>query len=220
MPTRTPISPISRKASRPPPPDRRRVFIERSRDALRYFTDVIGIEMAIVSGLPDYYYPAVSGSEAERRYIEVLPFDEKRLGEMADTVLTSPYGDGYSFTTSNEWIRMQNGGEHVGACLERHRAAGERCAGAGLAAAPMLAAADRGVEMRISAEVLDLVLDDGAAAGVVVRDATGAEHRIRARLGVVLATGGYDWKPDYVRAFDALPAAGSMAPPTAAATIS
>src|SRR3546814_19402993 len=38
--------------------------------------------------------------------------------------------------------------------------------------------------------------------------------RIRARLGVVLATGGYDWKSEYVRAFDALPEAGSMAPPT------
>src|SRR3546814_16799902 len=37
---------------------------------------------------------------------------------------------------------------------------------------------------------------------------------IRARLGVVLATGGYDWKSEYVRAFDALPEAGSMAPPT------
>ncbi|WP_454882459.1 FAD-dependent oxidoreductase [Sphingomonas oryzagri] len=57
--------------------DRRRVFIERSREALRYFTDVIGIEMTIVGGLPDYYYPAVPGSKAEGRYVEVLPFDEK-----------------------------------------------------------------------------------------------------------------------------------------------
>src|SRR3546814_10128953 len=30
----------------------------------------------------------------------------------------------------------------------------------------------------------------------------------------LLATGGYDWKSEYVRAFDALPEAGSMAPPT------
>ena len=37
---------------------------------------------------------------------------------------------------------------------------------------------------------------------------------MRARLGVVLATGGYDWKPSFVSAFDALPSAGTMAPPT------
>ena len=193
--------------------DRRGVFISRGREALRFFTDQIGIEMTVVNGLPDYYYPAVAGSKPEGRYVEVRPFDEARLGALADKVLTSPYGDGYSFTTSNEWVQMQSGGEHVGSCLERHRKAGERCAGAGLAAAQVLAAQQRGVEMRTSSEVVDLVLDEGEVVGVVVRDGAG-KRRIRARLGVVLATGGYDWKPDYVRAFDALPVAGSMAPPT------
>ncbi len=115
-------------------PERRKVFIERSREALRYMTDVIGIDMTVVNGLPDYYYPLVEGSRVEGRYVEAMPFRAERLGDLADKVLTSPYGDGYSFTTSNEWVRMQNGGEHVGLCLERHLAAGERCAGAGLAA--------------------------------------------------------------------------------------
>ena len=194
-------------------PERRTAFIRRSREALRYFTDVIGIEMRIVNGLPDYYYPAVEGSKAEGRYVEVLPFRADRLGDLADKVLTSPYGDGYSFTTSNEWVEMQNGGEHVGACLQRHLAAGERCAGAGLAAAQVLAAKERGVEMRTATEAIELILDAGEVVGVIVRDAAGT-RRIRARLGVVLATGGYDWKADFVRAFDALPVAGSMAPPS------
>lgn len=194
-------------------PDRRRTFIERGREALRYFTDVIGIEMTVVNGLPDYYYPAVHGSKPEGRYVEVKPFRADRLGPLADKVLTSPYGDGYSYTTSNEWIAMQNGGEHVGVCLQRHLDAGERCAGAGLAAAQIFAAQQRGIGMRASTEVIELVIEDGAVTGVVARDASGTK-RIRARLGVVLATGGYDWKADYVRAFDALPEAGSMAPPT------
>lgn len=194
-------------------PERRANFIRRAPEALRYLTDVLGVEMAVVRGLPDYYFPAVSGSQAEGRYVEVLPFPADRLGDWADKVLTSPYGDGYSFTTSNEWVDMQKGGTPVGVCLLRHVEAGERCAGAGLAAAQVLAARDRGVEMRTSTEVIDLVLDDGKVAGVIVRDARGT-HRIRARSGVVLATGGYDWKADYVRAFDALPEAGSMAPPT------
>ncbi|WP_336971189.1 FAD-dependent oxidoreductase [Sphingobium aromaticiconvertens] len=80
-------------------PDRRKTFIERGREALRYFTDVIGIEMTVVNGLPDYYYPAVAGSKPEGRYVEVLPFKAERLGDLADKVLTSPYGDGYSYTT-------------------------------------------------------------------------------------------------------------------------
>lgn len=194
-------------------PERRATFIARGREALQYFTDVIGIDMVVVRGLPDYYYPAVAGSKPQGRYVEVVPFKAERLGELADKVLTSPYGDGYSFTTSNEWVQMQTGGEHVGACLQRHLEAGERCAGAGLAAAQVLAAKERGVEMRTSTEVIELVIEDGQVLGVVARDGAGTK-RIRARLGVVLATGGYDWKSEYVRAFDALPEAGSMAPPT------
>src|SRR3546814_4058517 len=65
--------------------------------------------------------------------------------------------------------------------------------------------------MRISDWSSDVCSSD--LLGVVARDGAGTK-RIRARLGVVLATGGYDWKSEYVRAFDALPEAGSMAPPT------
>ncbi len=194
-------------------PALRDAYFENSRQALRYFTDVIGLEMQVVKGLPDYYYPAVEGSAAEGRYVEVKPFDAARLGDLADKVLTSPYGDGYSFTTSNEWVAMQSGGEFIGDVLARHLAAGERCAGAGLAAAQIVAAVERGITLRTSTQVVQLVVEDGEVTGVVARDAKG-EKRIRARLGVVLATGGYDWRPDFVRAFDALPVAGSMAPPS------
>lgn len=193
--------------------DRRRVFIERGREALRFMTDVIGIEMAVINGLPDYYYPAVAGSKAEGRYVEATPFAVSRLGDLADKVLTSPYGDGYSYTTSNEFVAMQTGGASVMDALQKHLQKGERCAGAGLAAAQVFAARERGVEMRTSSAVTELVMENGEVLGVVVKDTQGGK-RIRARLGVVLATGGYDWNPDFVRAFDALPEAGSMSPPT------
>src|SRR3546814_2445044 len=83
-------------------PERRATFIARGREALQYVTDVIGIDMVVVRGLPDYYYPAVAGSKPQGRYVEVVPFKAERLGELADKVLTSPYGDGTSLTTSND----------------------------------------------------------------------------------------------------------------------
>jgi 3-oxosteroid 1-dehydrogenase len=193
--------------------ERRRTFIERSREALRYFTDVIGIEMMVVRGLPDYYYPVVRGSAPEGRYVEVKPFDSRRLGAWADKCLTSPYGDGYSYVTSNEMIAMQCGGEHVGISLQRHLAALERCAGAGLAAAQIEAAISRGVQLRASTAVTALQIEQGVVVGVSTEQAD-SERQIRARLGVVLATGGYDWNADFVRAYDALPEAGSMALPS------
>lgn len=193
--------------------ERRRAFIERSREALRYFTDVIGIEMMVVRGLPDYYYPAVRGSAPQGRYVEVKPFDSRRLGSWADRCLTSPYGDGYSYVTSNEMMAMQAGGENIGVSLQRHLAAAERCAGAGLAAAQIEAALSRGVQLRESNAATALQIEDGTVVGVTVASGSDKRH-IRARLGVVLATGGYDWNADFVRAYDALPEAGSMAPPS------
>src|SRR3546814_17404880 len=116
--------------------------------------------MVVVRGLPDYYYPAVAGSKPQGRYVEVVPINAERLGELADKVLTSPYGDGYSFTTSNEWVQMQTGGEHVGSCLQRHVDDGESSEGAGIAAAQVLAARDRGVEMRTPTHFTPLVMRD------------------------------------------------------------
>jgi len=69
------------------------------------------------------------------------------------------------------------------------------------------------VEFRTSTEVVELVAEDSRVTGVIARDSSGT-RRIRARLGVVLATGGYDWNRRFVSSFDALPVAGSMALPT------
>jgi 3-oxosteroid 1-dehydrogenase len=110
-------------------------YLARSREALRFFTDTIGLELEVVRGLPVYYYPAVAGSAPEGRFLEIRPFTASKLGSRAQKVLTSPYGSYYSYTTSNEWVQMQSGtGSNIGECLQRHVAADERCAGAGVAA--------------------------------------------------------------------------------------
>lgn len=48
-----------------------------------------------------------------------------------------------------------------------------------------------GVEIRCSTALTDLVLEDGRAIGILVRAATGAEEVLRARKGVVLASGDF-----------------------------
>jgi len=170
----------------------RDAYFERSRECIRFLTDKIGLELEVVKGLPDYYYPAVNGSAAEGRYLEIKPFPGEKLGEWKDKVMTSPFGVFYSYTTSNEYIQSQiGGGEAMGSCLRRHIAADERCAGAGMAAAQVYQALKRGVELHTDSEVTELVIEDGAVTGAVVR-LPNCSHRIRARKGVVLATGGYD----------------------------
>jgi 3-oxosteroid 1-dehydrogenase len=173
-------------------PELRDAYFGRSREAIRFFTDKIGLELEVVKGLPDYYYPAVKGAAAQGRYLEIKPFTSSKLGEWKDKVMTSPFGFYYSFSTSNEFVASQIfGGEDMGACIHRHVAADERCAGAGLAAAQIYEALKRGVDLHINSEVTELVIENGAVTGVVAKLPEGTK-RIRARLGVELATGGYD----------------------------
>jgi 3-oxosteroid 1-dehydrogenase len=195
-------------------PEIREEYLLGARECLMFYDKIIGIPMQVIKGLPDYYYPAVRGSAAEGRYVEVMPFASAQLGDFQKKVLVSPYGLYYSYSTSTEWVEMQAGGESLSSCIQRHVTDDERCAGAGMAAAQVNAALQRGVHFRTSTEVIELVADhDGRVTGVVVRDAAGT-HRIRACRGVLLATGGYDWNKSFVARFDGLPDAGSMALPT------
>lgn len=195
-------------------PAMRDMFIDRGNEALRFLNERIGIPFMIVRGLPDYFYPRIAGSRAEGRYIEVEPFPARMLGEWAPRCACSPYGAGYSYTTSSEWVAMQvSNGRFIGDCLRDHLAADERCAGAGLAAWLLKAAIDRGVEVLLESPATQLTQHAGRVTGAVLATSQG-EVRMRARHGVVLATSGYDWNPDLVRAFEALAQAGSMCPPT------
>ena len=195
-------------------PAMRDMFIDRGNETLRFLDERIGIPFVVVRGLPDYFYPRVSGSRAEGRYIEVKPIPGNVLGEWAAKCGTSPYGAGYSYTTSNEWVAMQvHNGRFIGDCLQEHLAADERCAGAGLAAWLLKAALDRKVTVLLESPATELVCDAGRVIGAVVTTPRGAQ-RISARRGVLLATSGYDWNAELVRAWEALPEAGSMCPPT------
>jgi len=195
-------------------PAMRDMFIDRGNEALRFLGERIGIPFIVVRDLPDYFYPRVPGSRAEGRYIEVKPIAGSALGEWAAKCGTSPYGVGYSFTTSSEWVAMQvHQGRFIGDCLQEHLAADERCAGAGLAAWLLKAALDRNVEVLLESPATELVYEAGRVTGAVLTTPRGPLN-VGASRGVVLATSGYDWNADLVRAYEALPAAGSMCPPT------
>src|ERR1700722_5637224 len=195
-------------------PAMRDMFIDRGNEALHFLSERIGIPFTVVRDLPDYFYPRVSGSRAEGRYIEVKPIPGSALGEWASKCGTSPYGAGYSYTTSSEWVAMQlRNGRFIGECLQEHAAADERCAGAGLAAWLLKAALDRKVEVLLESPAAELMYSGGRITGAIITTPHGV-RRIGARRGVVLATSGYDWNAELMRGFEALPESGSMCPPT------
>ena len=75
-----------------------------------------------------------------------------------------------------------------------------RGCGAALVGPLLKGCLDRGVEPVAASRAQNLVIDGGRVAGVVV-DQPGGTVIVRARRGVVLATGGFEWDPELVRSF-------------------
>src|SRR5262249_48079236 len=74
------------------------------------------------------------------------------------------------------------------------------------------AVVDRGILPQMETAVCELVVEDGAVVGVRAEQA-GKPLLVRARRGVVLAVGGYDWHPELPRYYEQLPEWNSMCQP-------
>jgi 3-oxosteroid 1-dehydrogenase len=150
------------------------------------------------------YHPEAPGGRARGRTIEPLPFDLKKLGDdeeqLRPAALATPGG---LFVTSKEFARlnmvmrtwsgrraaMQTVGRAVkGVLLRRHM----DTLGRALIGRLRLAVKDAGIPLWLSTPLQSLITDDsGTVIGVRARR-DGAIIRIRARAGVLLATGGFE----------------------------
>jgi 3-oxosteroid 1-dehydrogenase len=150
------------------------------------------------------YHPEAPGGRARGRTIEPLPFDLKKLGDdekqLRPAALATPGG---LFVTSKEFARlnmvmrtwsgrraaMQTVGRAVkGVLLRRHM----DTLGRALIGRLRLAVKDADIPLWLSTPLQSLITDDsGTVVGVCARR-DGAIFRIRARAGVLLATGGFE----------------------------
>jgi len=161
------------------------------------------LEFSWCPGYSDYH-PEAPGGRPEGRSVECPPFDARKLGELADTQRGSHMKvPGGLVITSADYV-------HLNMITRTWR--GRRTAlklavrslvsrllrrrmvslGQSLVARLRLSLADAGVPVWLDTPLLDLVRDEsGTVVGAVVaRD--GAATRIRARMGVVIASGGFD----------------------------
>jgi 3-oxosteroid 1-dehydrogenase len=153
---------------------------------------------------PDYH-PELPGGSVVSRSIHAAPIDRRRLGD--DEAQMRPAGamaaPGGAWITSNDLeqlyaLRRSWRGKlmllRVIGRMIRSRLTGERivCLGQGLIGRLRLALRDAGVAVWLDSPLRGLVTGaDGAVLGAEVEH-DGAVVRIRARGGVILATGGFD----------------------------
>jgi 3-oxosteroid 1-dehydrogenase len=159
------------------------------------------------------YHPEAPGGRARGRTIEPLPFDLKQLGEdekwLRPAALATPGG---LFVTSKEFARLnmavrtwsgrraalQTVGRAVkGLLLRRHM----DTLGRALIGRLRLAAKDAGIPLWLNAPLQSLITDESGAVLGVAAQYAGAVTRIRARKGVLLATGGFEHNSEMRKRF-------------------
>lgn len=161
------------------------------------------------SWCPGYsdYHPELPGGSAGGRTIEPRPIDVRKLGDEEKQLLgmdvPMPLGlwsTGYEarqlMFVWREWKARRMlfvAAWRVVSNIFRRRHM--KALGAGLVARLRLTMRDLGLPLWTSAPVTELITDEGRIVGAVV-ERDGRALRVRARHGVLLATGGFERDPD------------------------
>lgn len=158
--------------------------------ALRFF-ERAGIPFYLADGVPDHAYPLAPGSKRWGRTLYTRLFEARSVGEWHPRMEFTPYGHGRAtFEEMAAWGGRAGYRNWDRAVLAEREAQDVRAGGAAVAGHFIKAALDHHVEIRPEAEVTRLLVDDGRVEGLEVRSADGT-RRLRARCGVVLATGAH-----------------------------
>ncbi len=183
--------------------------------AARYFAEKAGVRWRIVRDFPDYYHPKAPGTVAEGRYLEVELIQGSALGDWRKKTYRSPHvPQGITHDELFGWGGPTQVMRWDFATLGKRMTEDWRGFGPGMMAYFVKAAMiDRGIPAHLETRVRELVVEDGAVVGVRAERA-GKPFAVRARKGVVLAAGGYDWHRELPLFFEQLPAWNSQVQPS------
>ena len=182
-------------------------YLERGPEMLSFVLEHTPLKMCWVPRYSDYY-PEAPGGRAGGRSIEPKPFNARKLG--ADEPGLEPaYGKVplNVVVMQQDYVRLNQLKRHprgvarslkVGVRTMWAKATGKNLVGMGRALiGPLRIGLQRaGVPVLLNTALTDLYVQDGVVRGVYVRDSQGSESAeprlIRARRGVILASGGFE----------------------------
>jgi 3-oxosteroid 1-dehydrogenase len=159
-----------------------------------------GLHFEIADGFPDYKPELPGGRPTGGRSLTAAPFDRAQLGEWRDRITSFPA----------DWSNVGFDAEtrarlHAGV----DGSAGDvSVAGSALIAGLLKGLLDVGVTPQTNARAEELIAEGGRIVGVRV-----GQLSVRARNGVILGTGGFEWDSVLVKAFLRGPMHGAVSPP-------
>ena len=172
---------------------------EESAPMLRFLEDKTPLRFELVNH-PDFYVEA-PGGKLFGRMVSPRLISRYRLGRLWHKVRPSvkpqffTYKEMVGGILKDPWRTVFR----MGPALVWRAIMGKVGLGNGLTVGLARGCLDHGCRLMLDAEVKHLTLDGGAVTGVEATVA-GKPMTFRAAKGVVLATGGFDWAPDYMPA--------------------
>lgn len=179
-------------------------FVRTGPAMLDFIEAHSGLQFEIATGFPDYRPELPGGQPAGGRSLSAAPFDLAQLGEWATQITSFPA----------DW---SNVGFDAETRARLHAAIDERTghlcvAGTALIAGLLKGLLDARVTPHTNARAEELITEGPEVTGVRVA-LPERTISVRARRGVILGTGGFEWDPALAQAFLRGPMHGAVSPP-------
>ncbi|WP_341267888.1 3-oxosteroid 1-dehydrogenase [Gordonia malaquae] len=184
------------------PADRIDAYIDRGPEALDYLMANSPLNLEWVKGYSDYY-PEAPGGRVGGRSVEPRPFDARLLGDDLATLhpqYTKAPLNMVVLQSDYKWMNV--GMRHWRGIAKMAKVAGRFtwsksrnkkmiAMGAALAAELLIGCRNAGVDIRLSTPLTGLIVEDDKVVGAKI-ESDGAPAEIRAKYGVIMASGGFD----------------------------
>ena len=189
-------------------PETLMAFMETGPEMIRYFMDKTPVRFHAYADFPDYqpYMPGAKADGGRSLDNEAFPFDT--LGKWAARVNPTKM----AYPVRGSLMEAINGTLDEATLAERE-AHDYRGLGQALVGALFKAVLDRGIPVEFEKRARKLIKEHGRVIGVIAEDSNGREFRARARRGVVIATGGFEWNEQLVKTFLRGPLTGPVSVP-------
>lgn len=174
-------------------------YIDTGTEMINFLEARTPVAFYTIPDFPDYHPEFPGGKPEGGRTLECPPFPYGKLGMWKDKVGVSPYYPDYTMTIGETTLGKSVPTPAAPEVKAQRKANDERGMGLALVGRLLRACLDRDIEPHTGHRATDLIIENGAVTGV--RFVT-SEGTIEVRApNVILATGGFEWNEQLVRAF-------------------